>query len=406
MSGHVQDLLSAYLDGELSPPERAMVEAHLAACAACAARLEDFATLDATMRELPLEAPAGYFDAFPGRVRERVRGRAAPASGWHVPLWGWAAAAALVLAVLTPLTLERARLSPPAAAVPRAPGGESAPARQAPAAAEARRSGSDASRPGGLREAAAPAPPAAPPSAPEPAPAAGVQGELRKTGAAQFAPPPAESRRENAAPDAAAVQDEERLAGLGYSSTRESGLAASAPEASPEDAPAGAGAAPPVKSEPAFARAVPAPRVAAERDAESDHKEQAAAEAEGGSAPRDAVAGARGRAAATPGPARAQDGAAEEEFAALRARVTGAATLDQARALRDDWRSFAARNPSGARGDEARFHVIEAGHRAWRLSRAARDRAVLARDARTYLERSAGAHAERVRAILNEIERE
>lgn len=443
MSGHVQDLLSAYLDGELSPPERAMVEAHLAACDACAERLEDFTTLDTTLRALPVEPPPGYFDAFPGRVRERVRGQAAPAPRWRVPVWGWAAAAALLLAVVTPLTLDRARQSP---AVPAAaPGGESAPARQAQAATDeapappanaALRSAPYAGGHGGLGQSAGP--PRAVPEPParvaaEAVPAATPDGrrenQLGKTAAGAgttFAAPPAETRDQSQAPHAVELprQAEERRAESAAPSQAELGALASAapprprapaaplpaaPTALREDALAEAAAAPVAKPEAALVGAVPAPPsgrlVDAERDAaQSERKEKAATESEGATVPRAAAAGARGRA---PGSARASDDAAGDEYAALRARGTpGSAGLEQARTLRDDWRSFAARNPSGARGDEARFQVIEAGYRAWRLGRDAADRAVLARDARTYLERAAGLHTERVRAILAELERE
>ena len=38
---HPHDRLSAFLDGELAPPERAEVEGHLRTCAECARSLED-----------------------------------------------------------------------------------------------------------------------------------------------------------------------------------------------------------------------------------------------------------------------------------------------------------------------------------------------------------------------------
>ncbi len=41
------DLLSAYLDGELTPDERRPVEVHLEACQVCAVALDGFRGLDA-----------------------------------------------------------------------------------------------------------------------------------------------------------------------------------------------------------------------------------------------------------------------------------------------------------------------------------------------------------------------
>ena len=76
MTLHERERLSAWLDGELSPDERAEVEAHLAACEECAALLAEMGAVDELARELPVEAPAGYFETFPAGVRSRIEGRA------------------------------------------------------------------------------------------------------------------------------------------------------------------------------------------------------------------------------------------------------------------------------------------------------------------------------------------
>jgi len=113
MSGHERERLSAYLDRELPPGEQAAVETHLAACPECAAFLAELAAVDEAAASLPAEAPEGYFEAFPARMRSRLETRKALAR--RVPTWTWAAAAALLLAVVTPLTLRQLRPSSGAA---------------------------------------------------------------------------------------------------------------------------------------------------------------------------------------------------------------------------------------------------------------------------------------------------
>src|SRR5207247_536689 len=98
---------SAYLDQELVSMERTVVETHLHGCEACRRHLETLAAVDSAVRALPIEAPSGYFDALPGRVRARLE-RPAPRVRQvplRLPAWTWAAAAALVLGVVTPLTM-------------------------------------------------------------------------------------------------------------------------------------------------------------------------------------------------------------------------------------------------------------------------------------------------------------
>ena len=73
MSSHPAEHLSAFLDGELSAEDRAQVESHLRECPACAHEIEELAAVDAFAREVPVQAPDGYFEALPARVRARVR---------------------------------------------------------------------------------------------------------------------------------------------------------------------------------------------------------------------------------------------------------------------------------------------------------------------------------------------
>jgi len=65
--------------------------------------------VDEAAASLPAEAPEGYFEAFPARMRSRLETRKALAR--RMPTWTWAAAAALLLAVVTPLTLRQLRPS-------------------------------------------------------------------------------------------------------------------------------------------------------------------------------------------------------------------------------------------------------------------------------------------------------
>ena len=106
----IQDELSAFLDGELSAAERARIQEHLKACAACQALLADLQTVQASLQEMPkLAAPAGLAASISEAVRadqtaEKHRAvvmteaAARRKSFWHPGLP--AVAALLVLGVL------------------------------------------------------------------------------------------------------------------------------------------------------------------------------------------------------------------------------------------------------------------------------------------------------------------
>jgi anti-sigma factor RsiW len=75
--------LVAYLDRRASSAERHEMEKHLAECAACHTRAEEFRNLWNVMNEMPMVEPSLDFDA---RVRQRVA--AEPRRnwlGWFVP---------------------------------------------------------------------------------------------------------------------------------------------------------------------------------------------------------------------------------------------------------------------------------------------------------------------------------
>jgi anti-sigma factor RsiW len=62
--GHLGDLLSALLDGELTPDEVTAARAHLAGCTTCAVELEAADAARSVLRSLPaVEPPAGFLDS-------------------------------------------------------------------------------------------------------------------------------------------------------------------------------------------------------------------------------------------------------------------------------------------------------------------------------------------------------
>src|SRR5258708_32247212 len=93
-------------DGEVSPPDGAVGADPVAGCEECSRRLQALGIVDAAARELPAEAPAGYFSAFPGRVRRRLEGDTRERS-WRGPARARASAAAPPPALVPALTLPR-----------------------------------------------------------------------------------------------------------------------------------------------------------------------------------------------------------------------------------------------------------------------------------------------------------
>jgi anti-sigma factor RsiW len=93
---HPGDLLSAYLDGEITPTERIDVDRHLGACEACRDEVRGLAAARAAVRSLPMLEPAAGLipESEPAAVRRFPRRRLA-----------WAAAAvvagALGIGVMT-----------------------------------------------------------------------------------------------------------------------------------------------------------------------------------------------------------------------------------------------------------------------------------------------------------------
>jgi len=68
-----------YVDGRLKVSEQREVEAHLADCAACRLRVNEFRAVSGLLDELPQIEPSGAFDA---RVRARVAAEPVKQSWW------------------------------------------------------------------------------------------------------------------------------------------------------------------------------------------------------------------------------------------------------------------------------------------------------------------------------------
>jgi len=75
----IESRILAYVDGRLKASEAREVETHLAGCAACRVRVNEFRAVSSLLEELPLIEPSGAFDA---RVRARVAAEPVKRSWW------------------------------------------------------------------------------------------------------------------------------------------------------------------------------------------------------------------------------------------------------------------------------------------------------------------------------------
>lgn len=376
-AAHPRDRLSAHADGELPADERAAVEAHLRECAACRQELEDLRMVDEAALALPVRAPEGYFDSFPARVRERLAARRRRT----VPRWTWAAAAALLLAVLTPLTLmdrkdtfRRPAVADAPAAVPAAP---PAPT-ETPAAGSARALNGL----GYVGSPAEPLPRRQPQARREPpaAPKAELGDRLarRDAGAGEAPPAKAELGRQPTygMPEARMARPEEE---------RDANASGGAGAAT-------AAAAPP----PPRATAMPARPKAAIGQARRET--DAADDGRAASSSTAVIAETIETQAAAPREGLASD----ESLAVLAARPQ--TTAAEARAAAAAYRAYAQRHRGTDAADEARVRAMEALATAWHLDRRPADRDSAQRDARLYLA-APGPRSERVRALQARLER-
>jgi Putative zinc-finger len=458
---HETDRLSAYLDRELPAVERGAVEAHLRDCADCTRHLAELAAVDAAARDLPTaEPPAGYFEAFPARVRQRLGTR--PRTLSRRPPWLLALAAGLLVAVLAPAVWRNGpwngRSASPArsgsADVARDITAQSADAPRpsaeaarslAPAAAEpklafdeqrqrlkalgytsaqdaqserhdvqvqkkmsSKQERSDA-KPRGASSGFVAAPTSNPLSGAPVEPGSASPASSRPA-----APPPA------AMADAVEQRAPERLGQLqkdqrkertaGGAGSPDSGLASGAPpqlaasvgedQHTREGTPA-SGATPPG----AVAEEAVATR---EVDKVESYGNRAAEGAPQDSAAMAAAARKRGRqrqTAAVSVTGATREGTvlsvAQERFEELLGRTFKDA--DEARSLREAWRAFASDFPEGPGSDEARVRIVETGAAAFRFGGDREDLLLLRRDAADYLKRPSAHQSKRVREVLESL---
>jgi anti-sigma factor RsiW len=89
--------LIAYLDGKAAENERRDVEQHLAACAACRARADEFRRVWTVLDEAPAIEPSLGFDA---HVRQRIAAEPRPAAlAWLIPQPRFAFALSVLVAL-------------------------------------------------------------------------------------------------------------------------------------------------------------------------------------------------------------------------------------------------------------------------------------------------------------------
>ncbi|PYQ45976.1 MAG: hypothetical protein DMF77_02620 [Acidobacteria bacterium] len=349
MSSHPSELLSAFLDGELSAADRAQVQAHVRECAACARELEELAAVDALARELPVAAPPGYFEELPRRVRARVR---RPARVPRLAVWAAAAAAAVMAVVVTPIMRQRERavVAPSAPAMPTVPAPAAPPSTVPPPEAGFADTGA-------ARDRVLPAPPSR----------REAQGRLlERDRADKPAAAPAPSALPRPAEEALRkMKAEDRMA-----------VGTATPTKTPAETSEVAGA------PSAYARAEPTADAQKERAAPPPERKLAA----GGGA----FAHPDDRALMM-----------DKRYQALLSR--SATSAAQARALRDAWDLFAREVPASPRADEARVRAIEVAALAWRLGHDPDDLAAARARAQAYLDAETAPQAARVRALLESL---
>lgn len=102
MGAHPSDALSGYVDGTLSPAERATIEDHLVTCADCRRTVNDVRVVQTLLRSVPQPTP--HAAALPRTLTHITERRSSRRIA--VPRWGVAVAsvaAALIIALQWPV---------------------------------------------------------------------------------------------------------------------------------------------------------------------------------------------------------------------------------------------------------------------------------------------------------------
>lgn len=382
MSDHEQERLSAYLDGELLPAEMAAVKAHVSACQDCAARLAELAAVDRAAAALPATAPSGYFETLPARVRARLEPRAPTR---RFPVWTWAAAAALLLAVITPLTLWQRPASDASPSTGEVPAAAPATLASAPAQGE-----DPQAAPAAPKLATRAKHPAGAVATPLPLAANQASLDFSTKGELASAPPEADLRQ---SAKRAAPGEARRAGGLASPPTAPAREALAAPR---DEAAVREGAS---EGELLGSRAREQATAMPDRRA-ADVAADSVAQATAAQATAEDHPLAREQAAGPMGGTISEPRAAGPEADWRRLLAARPRTPDEWRRLREEWRRFAEADTGGPHVDDARVRTIQAGYRAWRTGADPADEVLFRRDASAYLEREDAMQKQRVRELL------
>ena len=106
----MESRILGYVGGQLKESERLEVEKHLAECAPCCLRVNEFSAVSGLLDELPLIEPSPEFDT---RVHARVAAEPQPKADW----WAWMRVSPRIAFAASMLLLDSARHREPAPAL-------------------------------------------------------------------------------------------------------------------------------------------------------------------------------------------------------------------------------------------------------------------------------------------------